>query len=273
LQGMQRFWALSGNMLLGSGARLLSGLLLVWLGWGVSGALVASTLAGSLAFIGAMWILRPMWQRINRPGLSSGQGVLQYATAAFWGVLTFTVLTNVDVILVKHFFSPEDAGFYSTASTLGRIVLYLPTAVSIVLFPKAAERHAREEDSSGLGRRSLLLAVLLCLPVVISYFAFPQFILRLLFGTRYLPSASIVGPLGLVMFLFAMVSLILQYYLSIRDQRFVIVVGLGAAGAVIGLYAFHESLSQVLIVLGVVGLGTLFAGEGWCRGLIGRKKS
>jgi O-antigen/teichoic acid export membrane protein len=272
LQGIQRFWALSGTMLLGSSVRLLAGVLLIWLGWGVSGALVASTFAGLFALTGAMWILRPIWQSAGWNSSSSDQGVLQYATTAFWGILAFTVLTNVDVILVKHFFMPKEAGFYATASTLSRIILYLPTAVSTVLFPKAAERHAREEDSSGLARESLLLAIFLCLPLVTFYFAFPKFILRLLFGTQYLPSAPIIGPLGLIMFFFAMVGFLLQYYLSVRDHRFVIIVGLGAVGAIVGLYAFHGSPSHVLMVLGGVGLGILLVGEGWCRGLLrGRK--
>jgi O-antigen/teichoic acid export membrane protein len=272
LQGRQRFGALSGNMLLGTGVRLLIGLLFIWLGWGVKGALAASTVAGLVALLVAMWMLHPMWKKCSWSRLPSEQGVLRYGVVAFCGMLAFTILTNVDVILVKHFFSSEEAGFYSTASTLGRIILYLPVAVSTVLFPKAVECHARKEDSSSLARRGVLLATLFCLPLVMFYFAFPQLILRLLFGFLYLNSAPVVGPLGLVMFLFAMVGLLLQYYLSIQEHRFVVVVVAGTVGLVIGLYAFHGSLTQILMVLGGVGLSILLVGEGWCRGLLGRRK-
>lgn len=273
LQGLQRFGAMSSNMVISTSSRLLLGLLLVQLGWGVNGALAASTLSGLLAFLCAMWMLRSLWQVQRRKQMQPDQGIWQYANTAFWGIMAFTVLTNADVILVKHFFQPSEAGFYSTASTLGRIVLYFPVAISMVMFPKAVENHTRHEGSSGLARESLLITMFLCLPLVALYFLFPTPLVRLLFGTRYLPSVPLIGPLGMAMALFATVSLLLQYYLSIQDQRFVITVVLGAMGLVVGLYIFHDSLAQVLTVLNIVGLGTLVAGEGWCRGVIKRSLS
>jgi O-antigen/teichoic acid export membrane protein len=270
LQGLQRFGALGSNMILATSSRLLVGVSLVWLGWGVGGALAASTVSGLFSFLCAAWMLRSLWQEQRKEHSQSAQGVLQYAGIAFWGILALTVLTNADVILVKHFFTPEEAGFYSTAATLGRIVLYLPVAIATVMFPKAVERHTRHEDSSKLARESLLATVLLCLPLVVLYFLHPVLLIRLLFGIRYTPSAPLVGPLGTGMAIFAAISLLLQYYLSIHDQRFVMAVMLGALGLVIGLCVFHSSLEQALIVLNLVGLGTLLIGEGWCQGLIGR---
>lgn len=270
LQGLQRFGALSGNSVLSTGGRLLFGLVFVWLGWGIKGALAASTFSGLVAFLFAIALLRSLWQGRKREHWESGQKIWQYSSTAFWGILAFTVLANTDVILVKHFFPPEEAGFYATASTLGRIILYLPVAISTVMFPKAVESHTRREDPSGLARESLLVTIALCLPLVALYFIFPARLIRLLFGAQYVPSAPLLGPLGLGMALFAVVGLLLQYYLSIRDWRFVIVVMAGALGLMSGLYAFHSSLGQAVIVLNVVGLTTLLIGEGWCRGLIGK---
>lgn len=272
LQGQQRFGALSANMVLATGSRLGIGLLLVSGGLGVSGALAASTVSGLLALFCALWVLRPTWQTHRHKSLPPKQRVLQYATAALWGTLAFTVLANADVLLVKHFFSPEEAGYYSTAATLGRIILYLPVAVATVMFPKAAESHARDESASKLARESILVAMILCAPFVVLYFAFPKPLVALLFGDQYVPCASLVGPMGLVMALLAISHLLLLYYLSIRDRRFVIVVVCGAVCLVLGLYAFHSDLDQVMTVLGVAGAGMLLAGEGWCRGVVGQRR-
>jgi O-antigen/teichoic acid export membrane protein len=269
LQGLQRFGSLSGNMVLATSSRLLAGLFLVWLGWGVNGALAASTFSGLVAFLCAIGMLRSMWWRRKLERAGSDREVWQYASTAFWGTLAFTLLTNADIILVKHFFPPEEAGFYSAASTLGRVVLYLPVAISTVMFPKAVESHTRREDSSVLARGSLLAAVFLCFPLVAFYFLFPVPLVRLLFGVRYVPSASLIGPLGLGMAFFAVTGVLLQYYLSIRERRFVIAVVAGALSLAVGLYVFHGSIEQVLIVLNVVGLSTLLVGEGWCQGLWG----
>jgi hypothetical protein len=66
-----------------------------------------------------------------------------------------------------------------------------------------------------------------------------------------------------------MIGLLVQYYLSIDDCRFVTVVMLGALSLVLGLWAFHATLAQVLLVLNVTGAGVLLVGESWCQGVIG----
>jgi len=269
LQGLQRFGALSVNMVLSTGSRLLLGLSFVWLGWGVNGALAASTFSGIMAFVCAAWMLRALWAGHQQKQTLPGLGIWQYANAAFWGILAFTVLTNVDVVLVKHFFQPDEAGFYSTAATLGRIILYFPVAISTVMFPQAVENHTRQKDSSYLGRESLLVTVFLCLPLVLLYFLLSTPLVCLLFGNRYLVSAPLIGPVGLAMSFFAVIGLLLQYYLSIDNYRFVIVVMLGAISLVIGICVFHSNLKQILFVLNAVGIVTLLVGEGWCRGVVG----
>src|SRR3972149_2017554 len=47
-------------------------------------------------------------------------------------VLCFMVLTNIDLILVKHFFTPMEAGYYSIAQIVGKIILFLPFPASVI---------------------------------------------------------------------------------------------------------------------------------------------
>jgi len=39
-------------------------------------------------------------------------------------LISFTILTNSDVTLVKKFFSPLEAGYYSVAQMVGKIILF-----------------------------------------------------------------------------------------------------------------------------------------------------
>jgi len=45
-------------------------------------------------------------------------------------------------MLVTHFFSAGQAGIYNAAATLGKVVIFLPMAVSFVMLPKVAKNHA-----------------------------------------------------------------------------------------------------------------------------------
>ena len=57
------------------------------------------------------------------------------------GSLAFASLTNVDILLAAYFL-PETAGVYAAAALVGKVVLFLPSALVTVLLPKAASRAA-----------------------------------------------------------------------------------------------------------------------------------
>ena len=58
------------------------------------------------------------------------------------------VLTNIDLILVKHFFTPIEAGYYSIAQMVGKIILILPIPIVTVMFPKLSSLDGREEKNT-----------------------------------------------------------------------------------------------------------------------------
>lgn len=48
------------------------------------------------------------------------QNVIKYIIPSFLAVLCFTVMTNIDMILVKHYFSGYEAGIYATSAMFGK---------------------------------------------------------------------------------------------------------------------------------------------------------
>ncbi len=135
----------------------------------------------------------------------------------FWPVvivlLCFSILTNIDVIIVKHFFAPIQAGHYAAAAIFGKIVLFFPGAIAMVMFPKAAELHTLEQDPWPVLKKSLLAVAVLCGLVTMSYFFFPVLIVSLLFGSRYYQSIPLMGLFGIAMTIFSLINIIIAYYL------------------------------------------------------------
>ena len=64
--------------------------------------------------------------------------IYKYAGGLFLANTFFGVMTQADVILVKHHFPPGEAGLYASASIMGKAVMYLPTAIIMALFPMVA---------------------------------------------------------------------------------------------------------------------------------------
>jgi len=256
LQGQQQFTCLGACTALGALLRLVSAIFLVYVGLGASGALSGSVLSLATVLVLSLIPLRTLLAQRSEEIVDTA-GISGYFGAVLVSTLCFTMLTNADVVLVKHFFTPIEAGHYSAASLVSKILLYLPSAVAIVMFPKSAERFALGQDSSGLLRRSLLVVgavYALALPL---YWLFPLPIVNILFGTGYTVTSSLIGIFSLAMAFYGLVNILLYYHLSINNRRFVYLLGGGALAQLILILLFHRSLTQVIGVLVFVGFGLL----------------
>ncbi|OGG43412.1 MAG: hypothetical protein A3F84_22365 [Candidatus Handelsmanbacteria bacterium RIFCSPLOWO2_12_FULL_64_10] len=260
LQGLQWFSKLGWIGIIGAGVRLGAGVALVLLGLGVNGAVGASVVSTLVVLAIAFFWLRSFFSlrsflRRSGEGRADSSGVYHYL---FWLVIPFLIcqslLSFVDGIVVKHYFDSEQAAVYFRAAIVGKAFLYLPTALALVLFPKAAERHALQESSFRLLMQALgcSLAVAAAGFVVCFFFADP---LAVVVGgsSRAAEVASLIRCFGIAVTPVALIQLLINHDLAVRRTSAFYPLAAGTIAFVYTLYAFHGSLRQVLIGMGVVG--------------------
>ncbi len=255
LQGLQIFEHLGGYIITGGVLRVVFGVLLVSLGLGVSGAIGASALSTAIVLVLAFVSLRFIYGWKDENVRLNSSEMYRYFWPVLATVLCFMVLTNTDIILVKHFFSPVEAGHYSAAAVFGKIVLFLPAAIVMVMFPKTSELHALEKDSSLILWKSLLGVGFLCGVVTAGYFLFPRLIVSVLFGVKYLSAVPLIGLFGLAMTFFSLVNILIFYHLSVHNLRFIYALVACTLLQVGAIWVFHRTLMQVLYIL--IGSGIL----------------
>ena len=168
LQGLQRFWPLALNLSLNGGLKLGLSITFVLLGWRVLGALGAVTIAYFITTILSLLILRSnlsQEKETANPGLDPAKRgrsdlseMYYYSVPVGLTLLCFMVLTNMDLILVKHFFTDQEAGYYSIAQMVGKIILFLPHPVVMVMFPKVTIMDAQKKETFPVLIRSLVMA-------------------------------------------------------------------------------------------------------------------
>lgn len=83
--------------------------------------------------------------------------ILKYSIPAFLTTLFLTSFTSTDVILVKHFFSPQQAGFYAGLSLIGKVIFYFTAPIPLVMFPLLVKRHSSGINFVNIFYGSLLL--------------------------------------------------------------------------------------------------------------------
>lgn len=244
LQGLSRFFALGSSNVLWAFSKLGIGVLLVRQGLGLYGGFAAYFVASVASLVLTFIVLADLAKTRTRQTELGTFG--SYTANAFLAILSFAVLTNADVILVKHYFDPETAGYFSVVSILAKVALYAPTGVSTALFPKTAGSERGQAGSSQLFRLALVLVLGLGGGVVLFYQFFSSQVVSLLYGSKYPYAASLLFEYSFAMMLFSASFLMMNYSLS-RSKTRITYLMVGATVLEIGLIImFHSSIKQVI---------------------------
>jgi O-antigen/teichoic acid export membrane protein len=255
LQGLQRFLQYSGTSVLGPGSKFLFALLLLSFGFGVNGAL-GSLLFSAIVQVGVILFLIREYLTGRRAVVE--KSVFDYSTPTLLAVVSLTLLWNIDMVLVKHFFSPMEAGYYAAAALFGRIVFFASTPIAFVAFPKASRR----EGVSPILREGLLYTSLLSFGIVGFYFLFPYFTISLIFGPEYGPVASYIVLLGIAMTFYSLSNFLITYDLAVKRMGFLYPLLLSVGVEALLLWVFPASLfvvvEIVVLTMGALLLSLLF---------------
>ncbi len=249
LQGLELFkWFSASSIVSGIVKLLLTFIFIIW-GYNISGALGAF-LISVFCSIGISYIpLRRLFSLEKIRASINYQEIYQYLFPIAISIFCFNGLFNIDMILVRYFFSTQDSGIYSLAQMVGKIFLFLPSAISVVLLPRTSHLSAKKINTLSVLNRSILCGAILCLIAVVTYNLFPGFMLKILTG-KALPEAILLGRLfSISMSFFALLFILITYFLSKKDLRFIkylVIFTLAQAGAIV---LFHRTLVGVQIIL------------------------
>jgi O-antigen/teichoic acid export membrane protein len=250
LQGLQQFRMLGIiTYLVSQGLKLLFGVAFVWVGWGLSGAVLALLASTAIAIMaGLVLIRRQLAGGIHRQ-VQHNPGLVPILIPTLILAIFMAMPTSVDVMLVTHFFDATDAGLYNSAATMGKVVIFLPMAVSFVLLPKATENHTLGLGSRKILLHSLLYAFILSGGLGLLYGLIPDTIIKLFFGPDYVEAGNLIGWYGMAMLLFSLNFVLIHYSLAIRNMGLMLLAAFITLAEVAAIVLMHQSLSQVILVL------------------------
>jgi O-antigen/teichoic acid export membrane protein len=284
LVGQGRLRLLATGLLAGIVVRIVVGVLLVRRGGGVEGAFVAmvwgEVVTAVIVLIGLRELLSHPEAPVNRqgaPGVGEDGAVTtskagptrrvwghaRLATAAFTG---YWILTAIDVVLARHWLGRQVSGWYSAAATIAQIALLAPGAIAALTFPRLVgsevprlvgpDSRPNQRLMFALGSAAVALtgfaaAVVVCL--------FAHGTVRLLFGARYAPAASVVGLLSFSSALLGLVTVLVHYHLNRGGRISVNLCWPGMLIVIVGTSIWHHSMTEIATVM-VVGTSSVCAG-------------
>ncbi len=255
LQGTQHFIGLGAVQMLQSFLRLIFAAALLWLGATAAGAIFALPLGSTVALALALLLLGGYFRApapAGRPRVISWR----YSATTLAGLLAFALMANIDPIVVRRFFGDAAAGAYAPVVTLGKMNLFVPLGIGLVLFPKATQRRAAGRDPRPVLLLSLAATLLPGLALTALYWLWPGVIVRLVFGPAYADPGPLLAMVGLATTLYAGVNVWLLYALSLERRAFVLALVLVVTGQIVALWLFHarlETVTAIMIAAGALG--------------------
>jgi O-antigen/teichoic acid export membrane protein len=241
LQGDLRFGRFAVTYQVEMWMRLIVGIGMVVLFGTVWGVVI-----GLLASIGGGFIYTQLAQKTTEIRIKSFKGVSAFLGATLVYELSQIVINNSDVLIVKHYFTTQEAGLYAALALIGRVVYFGTWSVVMVLFPKVIEQKKKGLPTHHLLIKSFAIVALIAALIVVGCLAFPEWIVGTLFGKNYLSISTYLWQYASVTALFACANIWVYYHLSLDRKTPIVLSFLAGILQFSLLYVKHGNFGDVI---------------------------
>ncbi len=263
LQGVENFFACSLQTILVSLSKIFFAVIFVIMGLSVSGVMLSLL----FSFLLSYGYLLVKTKKVLQSLPPSEDAILfhtkdrnQSIVAIFFATFFLAIFLNIDVIVAKHLLPVSLAGQYAALSTVGKIIVYASGAFHTVLVPLISAAHAMRNTKREINifLASLALVTIVSGGVTLVFYFFPDIVMRVLFGARYVIVGEHLALFGIAMSCMSFVTLFVYYFIAIRDGLFPYLLAIGTIVQTVLLYQYHQSMRDIVMAM-LMGTGFLLA--------------
>jgi O-antigen/teichoic acid export membrane protein len=175
-------------------------------------------------------------------------------------LIAYSLFINTDVVFVRHFFNESDTGIYSIVQTVGKILLFLPSAIVLVFYPVSIQRKTQNKNIAPLLKKSLFFVSVMCIVALLFTLIFPRFVLRIISGRVLVECVPLVRFIIFPMVLFALNYIFIFYNLSLNNIRFIIHIFIISLLQILFIVLFHQTLYEIISILFLSSLLVFYLG-------------
>lgn len=244
-KGLENLHAMGRMRVFESLSRLAIVLIFAYIGLSVT-SMVFALGAGTFVALAISYVPIRDLQRLHmvRPNMKE---IWEYARSAVFITLPLALLLNMDIILVKHYFPPDQAGIYAAASLMAKIPFIFSWVFSSVIFPRVTKLYVDGRPTTHLLRSSLKWMVSIVFICTFVAVFFSNRIFAFMFGSLYTPSYY-MGPYAFAMGLLAIVNILAVYQLALKRFTLAKVIPWFVLVELILFSFFHSTIFEIVAV-------------------------
>ncbi|MFC1790401.1 oligosaccharide flippase family protein, partial [Patescibacteria group bacterium] len=222
LRAFLKFWSMSVVSVLATIGKLGAAFLLVKWGCRVLGASGAFLVGEGMGLAVVNFSLKKALPRKGRERNQLKLGKIVKESVPFLATtFAFTSLYTTDLLLARHYLPTREMGYYAALSLLGKIIFFACGPISQVMFPMVSARYAAQGSYRNLFFLSLIMVLAVCFGVSLVYFFFPELMVKLLFGEKYLDAAKYLVVFAFFLSFYSLANLIANFFLSVSRNKVV----------------------------------------------------
>jgi O-antigen/teichoic acid export membrane protein len=251
LQGLREYRVVGVSIIFEAVGRLVTGLILVAPGLGVTGAFLGTPLS-MLITAGVLFVL--LRRRLGKPHPDGKPHRLLLLFRQNWApqvALAMVALLQVlDQLIIKHRIGGDKAGAYIAATVAAKAVIWVAIGVGLHLLPEATRLAAEGRDPRPALRKALGLIVVIASPALLIFLVVPKLLLRVAYGHPEFQQASgALVILGAAFAVLAVSYLAVQYLLALGRIVFLPILAAVVAGEGIALLQARTLVGYATTVL------------------------
>lgn len=252
IRAKHRYSATSLSQALGAGGKIILSSILVVAGLSTLGATLGIVGAQLIALIYAAIIAarlgfaRPEGARYSRKiDFSAIKPELSYSGAVLVSSLTIMLLMSIDMLAVKYYFSPEEAGIYAGITSVARAIFFFTASVAMVLLPHVKLTNSPKQNKQLL-LKSLGLLFLVGGSGLTLFTLMPNLVIKILMGQQYTQFSDLLPWLSLATFIISILNLLFAYFLALRVKIISLVGIIGFVTTLVAIAVHHGSMREVV---------------------------
>ncbi len=253
-QGIKKFVDYGITNLITPIFKFFGSILLVYLGFHIYGVFGAMAFGCIVVLLVGFWRIKTIFPKAQRNTVKLNfKEILNYIMISLMVNIGISYFTNFDVIIIKHYFSSEMAGIYSSAAVLSKLILYISTAIIVALFPMAVESKANIDTANKILKKAFFYGGGLSILAAIALIILARPMVMLLYGGEYIEAVKYIPILSIMIVVLSLVSILSNYALALNKTRVLILsFGLGIIISIIGSIIFHQTITNIVFVFIVV---------------------
>lgn len=194
--------------------------------------------AGLIAlFLSLVWVLLRLRDFLTEPlapSLQVFRGNIRIGLRAYLASFFAFLVLRIDLLMIQYMLGAKQAGYYSVAVNMADFLLMLPAVVGFILFPKLTAM-AETKEKLALTKKAVLGSGAVLVPLLILAAASTRFLVHLMFGEAFAPSAVAVEWLMPGIFFLGLEMVAAQFLASVGFPNVLTVAWFGFSLLNIGL--------------------------------------